>query len=291
MAREVRISARCANVSWRDNSEKAMVTTSENLIILVLVAAIAVLIGVLLGVGLSGVFEFWERKRSEGGLNRELFRVWRGSVAQSLNLEINGKVYADVEPLSVGEFRELLGYIRELLAWLGIRSGDMLAEMPDSAQAAILGDRAGTEIAMETDQSVLPGDEVYSPTSSIAIGESSASEPPLGSLQQEETDRDKVKPVGIFRTMLGFGVKKKTTEVVPPMSLSEQINEILQEKLGAANLDDRKIYILEEPERGVVVVIGEDEYEGVEQVPDEQIKTLIQESVGEWESRSGNNPW
>lgn len=291
MAREVRISARCANVSWRDNSEKAMVTTSENLIILVLVAAIAVLIGVLLGVGLSGVFEFWERKRSEGGLNRELFRVWRGSVAQSLNLEINGKVYADVEPLSVGEFRELLGYIRELLAWLGIRSGDMLAEMPDSAQAAILGDRAGTEIAMETDQSVLPGDEVYSPTSSIAIGESSASEPPLGSLQQEETDRDKVKPVGIFRTMLGFGVKKKSTAVVPPMSLSEQINEILQEKLGAANLDDRKIYLLEEPERGVVVVIGEDEYEGVEQVPDEQIKTLIQESVGEWESRSGNNPW
>jgi hypothetical protein len=45
---------------------------------------------------------------------------------------------------------------------------------------------------------------------------------------------------------------------------------------------------MELPGRGMMVMVGLDQYEGVEKVPDPEIRSLIREAVEEWEKRLAN---
>jgi hypothetical protein len=71
----------------------------------------------------------------------------------------------------------------------------------------------------------------------------------------------------------------------PPMSIAAQIDEILQEKLETSPLNSKAIRLLELPGKGMVVMVGLDQYEGVDAVPDEEIQNLIRSAVAEWERR------
>ncbi len=71
----------------------------------------------------------------------------------------------------------------------------------------------------------------------------------------------------------------------PPLSITAQIDEILQEMLKNSPLASRLIRLVELPSKGVVVMVGKDQYEGVDAVPDEDIRQLIRSAVTEWERR------
>jgi len=71
----------------------------------------------------------------------------------------------------------------------------------------------------------------------------------------------------------------------PPPSITAQIDEILQEKLQDSPFASRLIRLVELPSKGVVVQVGMDQYEGVDAVPDEEIRQLIRSAVAEWERR------
>jgi hypothetical protein len=70
-----------------------------------------------------------------------------------------------------------------------------------------------------------------------------------------------------------------------PQSIAAQIDAILQELLVDSSLADRTVRLMEFPGKGMVVMIGMDQYEGVEDVPDEDVKELIRRAVTEWENR------
>ena len=71
----------------------------------------------------------------------------------------------------------------------------------------------------------------------------------------------------------------------PPLSITAQIDEILQEKLKDSPYSSALIRLVELPSKGVVVKVGMDQYEGVDAVPDEAIRQLIRSAVAEWERR------
>lgn len=71
----------------------------------------------------------------------------------------------------------------------------------------------------------------------------------------------------------------------PPLSITAQIDEILQEMLKNSPLASRLIRLIELPSKGVAVMVGLDRYEGVEAVPDEDIRQMIRLAVAEWERR------
>ena len=78
-----------------------------------------------------------------------------------------------------------------------------------------------------------------------------------------------------------------------PKSIAAQIDEILQEKLESSSLDHlpierRAIRLMELPGKGMMVMVGLDQYEGVEKVPDPEIRSLIREAVEAWEKRLAN---
>jgi hypothetical protein len=75
---------------------------------------------------------------------------------------------------------------------------------------------------------------------------------------------------------------------VSAKSIAAQIDEILQHKLANSALDHipaerRAIRLIELPGKGMVVMVGMDRYEGVEKVPDPEIRSVIREAVEEWE--------
>jgi len=80
--------------------------------------------------------------------------------------------------------------------------------------------------------------------------------------------------------------KKKGNEPEPPpTSIVGQINLILQEQLLGTPLASRGVSMMESLSGGVNVYVGVSRYEGVDDVPDEEIKTAIRAAIAAWEKK------
>lgn len=89
-------------------------------------------------------------------------------------------------------------------------------------------------------------------------------------------------PINVLVRAMKTEISKSSLE---PRSIAAQIDEILQELMVDAPLGDRAVRLMEFPGKGMVVMIGMDQYEGVDDVPDEDVKELIRAAVTEWENR------
>jgi hypothetical protein len=87
-----------------------------------------------------------------------------------------------------------------------------------------------------------------------------------------------------------------TPPLVPPktaekhkrqLSIVEQVDEVLQELLENSPLNERNIRLTELPNKGVTVWVGNEYYDGINAVPDEDVKRIIRQAVKKWEESSG----
>lgn len=69
-------------------------------------------------------------------------------------------------------------------------------------------------------------------------------------------------------------------------SIALQVDEILQERLRGTALESRAVRILELPGKGMVVMVGLEQYASVNDVPDAEIQAALRAAVAEWESQS-----
>ena len=67
-------------------------------------------------------------------------------------------------------------------------------------------------------------------------------------------------------------------------SIVAQIDSILQAHIAGTPLVEKGVRLQESPEGGVLVWVGIQKYQGVEEVPDEQIKAAIRAAIAKWES-------
>ncbi len=70
-----------------------------------------------------------------------------------------------------------------------------------------------------------------------------------------------------------------------PTSIVGQINEILQARIEGTKLESMGVSLMESATGGVNVYVGMDKYEGVDAVPDEEIKAAIRAAIAEWENK------
>jgi hypothetical protein len=70
-----------------------------------------------------------------------------------------------------------------------------------------------------------------------------------------------------------------------PKSIVGQINMVLQKRMANTPLASRGVSLMESVTGGVNVYIGVQRYEGIDDVPDEEIKAAIREAISEWENK------
>ena len=64
-----------------------------------------------------------------------------------------------------------------------------------------------------------------------------------------------------------------------------QINAILQLRIANTPLSSQGVTMMESPSGGVIVFVGVNKYEGVEDVPNEDVKAAIRAAIAEWEQK------
>jgi hypothetical protein len=79
--------------------------------------------------------------------------------------------------------------------------------------------------------------------------------------------------------------KKKEEPIAAPLTMVEQIDQILQMKIVNTPLAALGIKIQEGPGGMVNVIVGNKKYEGVGDVPDPQVQAAIRAAVAEWENK------
>jgi hypothetical protein len=77
----------------------------------------------------------------------------------------------------------------------------------------------------------------------------------------------------------------KKEEATAPTSMVSQIDAILQVHLASSPLANRGIRLFEPPEGGVVVLVGMNKYNGVNEVPDAEVQAVIRGAIAEWEKK------
>jgi len=68
-------------------------------------------------------------------------------------------------------------------------------------------------------------------------------------------------------------------------SMVAQIDEILQARLAIGPLAERGIKLQESPEGAVIVMVGAQKFEGVGEVTDPEVQSVIRAAIAEWEQK------
>lgn len=78
---------------------------------------------------------------------------------------------------------------------------------------------------------------------------------------------------------------KEDRPVSSANSIVAQIDSILQAQISGTSLEERGVFITESPGGGVMVYVGLNKYNGVDEVPDAEIKSAIRAAIAEWEKK------
>lgn len=80
-------------------------------------------------------------------------------------------------------------------------------------------------------------------------------------------------------------IAKEDRPSAPANSIVSQIDAVLQTRLAGTPLEERGVFLTESPEGGVAVYVGLTRYNGLEEVPDPEIKAAIRAAIAEWEEK------
>ena len=78
---------------------------------------------------------------------------------------------------------------------------------------------------------------------------------------------------------------KDDRPAAPANSIVGQIDSILQQRLAGTPLESRGVFLAQSSEGGVNVYVGLTRYDGVDDVPDSEVKAAIRAAISEWENK------
>jgi len=80
-------------------------------------------------------------------------------------------------------------------------------------------------------------------------------------------------------------ISEKDQDKLPAGTIVEQIDAILQNHISSSPDAFPPIKVVEDARRGVIVWVGLKSFEGIDSVPDSNIRALLHKAVSEWERR------
>jgi hypothetical protein len=222
---------------------------------LILIALVAIGIGFALGslvTGSRGDRVQDEKSKSSSVSNLvQVAGVMTDRGGKAVFLQVEGKIIRSINDLSREQRTRLLPYFEVLAVWF-------------------------TPPASKTPQAVAPL------LSLEGVGEPAALQPATAAYDQAQPLQPSLNPINVLARAIQADVK---VPKAPAKSIAAQIDEILQEKIEGTEMAQRGVRLLELPNKGMVVMVGLDQYGGVDEVPDDEIRNMIKSAVLEWENR------
>jgi hypothetical protein len=234
----------------------------------VLIAFFTALLGFVAGAFVMYLWSEREKERPESsdfpeGINldehQSVVRLWRDVKTGALLTEYAGKVYRKGEKPEKNPAKNLRQVGMEWAGWLAGLNTQAPVETKPAASSTV----------------VAPTPVPASSSSQSKQGDSNSQLPPA----LKPTPSVTVLPGAITPTVV-------QNEVPVAKSMVQAIDEILQERLENSPLKSKGIKLVEQPPVGVVVWVGLEHYNGVEDVPDEEVKALIRSAVSIWEEKN-----
>jgi hypothetical protein len=198
----------------------------------------------------------------------EIARLMRHTQTQELLVRMEGKTFKAAHELTLTQHRRLSSASNVLVKWLNPSTLEPeLIEVPPIEQTAQL---------PELDQMenlTVPAEVYPAEPRTVYI-------PPFATETYKE-----IKPVSTQLPDVVGNLLKPTLKTEPEItSIASQINDILQNQLVGTPLEPRGISVNEGHDRGVMVTLDGKQYEGVMDVPDEDVRRAIRTAVLEWET-------
>ena len=210
----------------------------------------------------------------------EVARLMRDKTTQDLVVTINGNTFRLAKELNPGQLRRLHFASRVLAKWLADTPPIPLTE---AGAPALAGEGAPTNHASAEPASpeIVPPDEEWIPAESALDATKPDSSPSFIPEQAQE-----IKPVSTQLSDVVSGILKParaSTSTPEFKSIAMQIDEILQQMIADTPYEQRGITVNDSPDHGVMVTLDGNQYPGVKDVPDEEVRNLIRSAVVEWE--------
>jgi hypothetical protein len=257
----------------------------------------------LLGVSIGGYIVTLRQGNKTAEPDREsrtgdLIRMRKEPASGALEVVIAGQTFRSEAEMSAVQ-RTLAGYaLNDLRSWLSPQAtSGQTAESPAEAvvattavSATAVSAAAAAVVATEADSSTA---KTVSETPSGQPLETPSDQPNLLDQQNDipaeiaETEEPKKRKRG---GLIGVFTRAISSDVPSPrivtVSIAVQVNTILQNKLKGTPLESRGVCLMELPGQEMVVMIGTDQYDSVNAVPDDEIRAVLQSAVNEWLARS-----
>jgi len=234
---------------------------TDSLLSTLLFALLCAGAGFAFGALISGLKAGKTGDPAPAGEHVELARLCRER-GGGLLLQVKGQTFHSVTELTPGQRQNLGRLFEDWRLWLGA------APAVSTAPAAA----TGAEAAPAPAPTAAPALPPISPAAAL---------PPL----QPQPERSRPNPVDLLARAL------KTEVPAPePLSIAAQVDEIVQEMLSdpsqsSAGLRSKGVRLMDLPGKGMVVMVGLEQYEGVEAVPDPEVQALLRAAVARWEQK------
>jgi hypothetical protein len=189
-----------------------------------------------------------------------LLRLTRDPETGSLNMDIAGKLAQTPDELSAEERKQAVDLLRDTTIWLGLLQPAKTPVPPAAVPAPVSVSPVPAVTAARP--LTLPDDMA------VAAGSMGVSRPSI---------------VGNMTNAIANVLSPVPVVKEAPKTMVQQIDEVLQNRLLGTVLANQKIYLIEDPRRGVLVNVGNEVYEGIGAVPEGDVKELLKSSVQEWE--------
>ena len=216
--------------------------------------------------------------------NNDLIRLRKDPANSALEVVIAGQTFRSAAEMSAVQ-RTLAGYaVDDLRSWLSAQAAsDQTALSPAAAAAAAKGIPAAESSTAKVVSEAAPAQPVEDPSVLPSFLDQQIEPPAENAEAEDPKKRKRVGLIGALTRALGTDAPSKRMVTV---SIAVQVNAILQKKLKDTPLESRGICLMELPGQDMVVIIGPDQFDSVNAVPDDEIRGVIQSAVNEWLARS-----
>jgi hypothetical protein len=208
----------------------------------------------------------------------EVVRLLRDTQTQDMIVRIDGKDVKAVNELSPAQHHRLNFVSGVLAKWL-VQSVPEASTAPEEHSSTSVESTVPEQQPSTTPtQGSLYGED-WIPAETVLLEPKTSYVPPF----EDETAAN-VKPVSTNLPDIVGGVLNPAPQPAPVFkSIATQINDILQERMVGTPFAARGITVSDGPDHGVLVTLDGIKYEGVKDVPDEDVRSIIRSAVVEWE--------